>query len=92
MHFLKLLAVLLLVLGTTAQVALFIKVYRRLPSRWIKLGLLLALGSGAILTFRRALGINLNELAMLLFLCAFGLGWCLTGLAVFGIVNGHKKQ
>lgn len=92
MHYLKLITVLLLILATAWQVALIVKVCKKVRSKWIFTGLLLALGASAILTFRRALNINLSELWMMVFLSLYGLGWNIIGMWVYGMINGHKKR
>lgn len=85
----------LLLWAACGYILLLREIWNRMPLRWLKVGLLLSVGSSIILVIKRALhflfGLPVNEVAFLIFCAGYALGGIIVSLAIFGHVNGHKK-
>lgn len=93
MHALAVFTQLVLALAACGCIGISIKVLKLMPTRWLKIGLLMILWGSIILSNTRIVaymfGIHMPVVVLLTLLDVVGIGCIIVSLAVFGLINGH---
>lgn len=94
MHALAVFTQLVLVLAACGCIGISIKVLKLMPTRWLKIGLLMILWGSILLANNRILsymfGLKIPSVMLLALLNVVGIGCIIVSLAVFGLINGHS--